>query len=496
MGEDHTGTKPGGGELPAVEGCVASASPFPSPASRVSSLSLHVWPPSQRKRDAVIRHLIDTLVTLSILSKRYGVLPLEEASSTALLIEEEAFAAASAAASGLVASKDDEVEVLQIYSKEVGDCMIKSMKERAVSASSHSIDGEGASSNLAPDDSSHSDVNAEVSNLASSMGKMVIELCTSTSIPSFTSPNPNHQPDMPPTEREEEVQGKGESTGGSLEGEKVILVPYMREHVPTYHGWMQDPAILTATASEPLTLDQEYQVHSSWTHDPQRYLVFVVVEHTFIVLDKQLIQGGYVPGNPHVEAMVGDVNIYMNNPDDLQKAEIEIMIAEPKSRQKGLAKESILMMMAFSGEEYGIHTFCAKIALKWLEVMLGLDTSNEWMQGFVDISYSEVFKEDYSFDNCNFLCGLHLLAILVTLELPIRGIFPIKSRQDTKVASLVWHKMFQLSSDPAPRFSWMTRRAGLCFDHWYQEDKGSPAAENICKQTRRDVPGVYTLTLV
>ncbi|XP_042382514.1 uncharacterized protein LOC121975142 isoform X1 [Zingiber officinale] len=405
MGEDHTGTKPGGGELPAVEGCVASASPFPSPASRVSSLSLHVWPPSQRKRDAVIRHLIDTLVTLSILSKRYGVLPLEEASSTALLIEEEAFAAASAAASGLVASKDDEVEVLQIYSKEVGDCMIKSMKERAVSASSHSIDGEGASSNLAPDDSSHSDVNAEVSNLASSMGKMVIELCTSTSIPSFTSPNPNHQPDMPPTEREEEVQGKGESTGGSLEGEKVILVPYMREHVPTYHGWMQDPAILTATASEPLTLDQEYQVHSSWTHDPQK--------HTFIVLDKQLIQGGYVPGNPHVEAMVGDVNIYMNNPDDLQKAEIEIMIAEPKSRQKGLAKESILMMMAFSGEEYGIHTFCAKIALKWLEVMLGLDTSNEWMQGFVDISYSEVFKE-------------------VTLELPIRGIFPIKSRQDTK----------------------------------------------------------------
>lgn len=28
--------------------------------------------------------------------------------------------------------------------------------------------------------------------------------------------------------------------------------------------------------------------------------------------------------------MVGDVNIYMNDPDDLEKAEIEIMIAEPK----------------------------------------------------------------------------------------------------------------------------------------------------------------------
>lgn len=29
-------------------------------------------------------------------------------------------------------------------------------------------------------------------------------------------------------------------------------------------------------------------------------------------------------------AMVGDVNIYMNDPDDMQLAEIEIMIAEHK----------------------------------------------------------------------------------------------------------------------------------------------------------------------
>lgn len=162
MGEDHT---LGGGELTAVEGCVSSASPFPPPASRVSSLSLHVWPPSQRMRDAVIQYLIGTLSAPSILSKRYGVLPQEEASSTALLIEEEAFVAGSR----LIASGNDEVEVLQIYSKEVGNCMIKSLKERAVLASSHSIDGEGASSNLAPADFSHSDANAgkEASSLKS-----------------------------------------------------------------------------------------------------------------------------------------------------------------------------------------------------------------------------------------------------------------------------------------------------------------------------------------
>lgn len=54
----------------------------------------------------------------------------------------------------------------------------------------------------------------------------------------------------------------------SLEGEKVILVPYMKEHVPRYHVWMQDPAILQATASEPLTLDQEYEMQLSWVQDP------------------------------------------------------------------------------------------------------------------------------------------------------------------------------------------------------------------------------------
>lgn len=54
----------------------------------------------------------------------------------------------------------------------------------------------------------------------------------------------------------------------SVEGEKVILVPYMREHVPKYHEWMQDPLLLQATGSEPLTLEQEYEMQLSWTQDP------------------------------------------------------------------------------------------------------------------------------------------------------------------------------------------------------------------------------------
>ncbi|KAI5340136.1 PREDICTED: N-acetyltransferase [Prunus dulcis] len=166
----------------------------------------------------------------------------------------------------------------------------------------------------------------------------------------------------------------------SLEGGRVILVPYMKEHVPKYHEWMQDPALLQATGSEPLTLDQEYQMQLTWTQDPNK--------QTFLVLDKQLVVGEFNHGQPHVEAMVGDVNLYMNDLDDPQMAEIEIMIAEPKSRGKGLGKESALMMMAFAVENLGIHIFRAKIG-----ELNGASLSLFRKLGFEETSYSEIFKE-------------------------------------------------------------------------------------------------------
>ncbi|KAJ6723789.1 N-ACETYLTRANSFERASE 9 [Salix koriyanagi] len=168
--------------------------------------------------------------------------------------------------------------------------------------------------------------------------------------------------------------------GVSLEGEKVILVPYMEAHVPKYHQWMQDPFLLQATGSEPLSLQDEYTMQLSWTQDP--------LKRTFIVLDKELIQAGFVHGDPHVEAMVGDVNIFMNDLDDPQMAEIEIMIAEPKSRGKGLGKESVLMMMAYAVQDLGIHVFRAKIGESngsSLHMFLNM--------GFQETSRSEIFKE-------------------------------------------------------------------------------------------------------
>ncbi|KAL6554483.1 GCN5-related N-acetyltransferase 9 [Orobanche minor] len=174
----------------------------------------------------------------------------------------------------------------------------------------------------------------------------------------------------------------------SLEGERVVLVPYMKEHVPKYHIWMQDPTILQATASELLTLDQEYEMQLSWVQDP--------LKQTFIVLDKELVLGDFIHGQSHTEAMVGDVNIFiMNDVDDPQMAEVEIMIAEQKSRGKGLANESVLLMMAYAVKNFGIHTFRAKIG-ESNEASLNLFKK----LGFKEIACSDIFKE-------------------ITLELPI-----------------------------------------------------------------------------
>ncbi|KAJ7964736.1 N-acetyltransferase 9-like protein [Quillaja saponaria] len=154
----------------------------------------------------------------------------------------------------------------------------------------------------------------------------------------------------------------------------------MEAHVPKYHEWMQDPALLEATGSEPLSLNQEYQMQLSWSQDQNK--------QTFIILDKEMVVGDFVYGDPHVEAMVGDVNIFMNDLDNSELAEIEIMIAEQKSRGKGLGKESVLMMMAFAVEKLGIKIFRSKIGES-----NGASLNLFKKMGFVETSYSKIFKE-------------------------------------------------------------------------------------------------------
>ncbi|KAJ9559893.1 hypothetical protein OSB04_005053 [Centaurea solstitialis] len=100
-----------------------------------TNISFSIWPPTQRTRDAVTKGLVESLSTASILSKRYGTLPSDEAAAVAGRIEDEAFAAAAAAASAVPAADDDGIEILQVYSKEISKRMLDYMKSRSDSPS-------------------------------------------------------------------------------------------------------------------------------------------------------------------------------------------------------------------------------------------------------------------------------------------------------------------------------------------------------------------------
>lgn len=71
--------------------------------------------------------------------------------------------------------------------------------------------------------------------------------------------------------------------------------------------------------------------------------------------------------------MVGDVNIYMNDLDDPQMAEVEIMIAEPKRYTCFISPISALTLSVLSLVDWFLHlkrTVCCDIRFLSIVVIL------------------------------------------------------------------------------------------------------------------------------
>ncbi|XP_069701577.1 N-acetyltransferase 9-like protein [Periplaneta americana] len=160
-------------------------------------------------------------------------------------------------------------------------------------------------------------------------------------------------------------------------GKNVILVPYKRQHVPKYHQWMESPELQLLTASEPLTVDEEYEMQKSWLTDEDKC--------TFIILEKSVFD----ETNDEIGAMIGDTNLFLYSSDDsLRMAEAEIMIAEFSARRKRRGWEAMLLMLRYGCEELNVEKFQVKISLD-------NDKSISMFQkiGLTKVSESAVFKE-------------------------------------------------------------------------------------------------------
>ncbi|XP_059991250.1 alpha/beta-tubulin-N-acetyltransferase 9 isoform X2 [Lagenorhynchus albirostris] len=114
---------------------------------------------------------------------------------------------------------------------------------------------------------------------------------------------------------------------------------------------MKSEELRRLTASEPLTLEQEYVMQHSWQEDADKC--------TFIVLDAEKWQAQL--GTSEESCMAGDVNLFLTDLGDPTLGEIEVMIAEPSCRGQGLGTEAVLMMLSYGVTKLGLTKFEAKI---------------------------------------------------------------------------------------------------------------------------------------
>jgi RimJ/RimL family protein N-acetyltransferase len=122
---------------------------------------------------------------------------------------------------------------------------------------------------------------------------------------------------------------------------------------------MLSPSLRQATASEPLTLDEEYAMQQSWRSDGDK-LTFIICQPLSEVSDFGFIRPIEYDGE---ERMVGDVNLFLfpndegdddgtegdcgTSPSPSLVGELELMIALPSLRRKGYGRAALLMFVAY-----------------------------------------------------------------------------------------------------------------------------------------------------
>lgn len=162
---------------------------------------------------------------------------------------------------------------------------------------------------------------------------------------------------------------------------RLLLVPYEPRHVPRYHAWMQSAELRRLTASEALSLEEEYDMQRAWREDSDKL--------TFILLDRAHFLASST-ADRELQAMIGDVNLFLQTQDAC--AELEVMLAEPAARGKGLGSEAVRAMMLFASSvgalPNDVTSFSAKIG-EDNEASRKLFTA----LGFQVVARSSIFKE-------------------------------------------------------------------------------------------------------
>ncbi|KAI0329167.1 hypothetical protein GY45DRAFT_1253463 [Cubamyces sp. BRFM 1775] len=125
-----------------------------------------------------------------------------------------------------------------------------------------------------------------------------------------------------------------------------------------YHEWMTSAELRELTASEPLTLEEEYEMQRKWQVDDDK-LTFILLSGTS--LDAQEGEDTLAPERLRALPMIGDVNLFLKgtpgehaneiedgDEEDTFEVEVEIMIAEPAYRRKGVAYTALQLLLSYA----------------------------------------------------------------------------------------------------------------------------------------------------
>ncbi|KAF4553947.1 Acetyltransferase (GNAT) domain-containing protein 2 [Elsinoe fawcettii] len=144
-------------------------------------------------------------------------------------------------------------------------------------------------------------------------------------------------------------------------GNKVLLVPYEKPHVPTYHEWMQDESLRTLTASEPLDLNEEYAMQIAWRldHDKLTFIICFPLPSHLALPPVSAISARH---HDTPDTMIGDINLFLT-PDSSEPlhpslpsdpaapayvvGEVEIMIASLSARRQGRGLAALRCFIAY-----------------------------------------------------------------------------------------------------------------------------------------------------
>ncbi|KAL7285980.1 hypothetical protein ACG7TL_001095 [Trametes sanguinea] len=113
-----------------------------------------------------------------------------------------------------------------------------------------------------------------------------------------------------------------------------------------YHEWMTNDELRELTASEPLSLEEEYDMQRKWQVDEDK-LTFILLSGTSLEATEDAM---FTPERLSGLPMIGDVNLFFKGAPDEEdfEVEVEIMIAEPAYRRRGIAHTALQLLLSYA----------------------------------------------------------------------------------------------------------------------------------------------------